>query len=53
MGSNLNKKAYSIKLAERIKATERYTKEGEDRRKTSSAEIGNPAFKTERGWWKK
>jgi|TARA_Y100000034_G_C6799125_1_gene358412 hypothetical protein len=53
MGSNLNKKAYAVKLAERIKSTIKYSEDAEKNREKVSKENGKPAYKSERGWWKK
>ncbi len=42
MGSNLNKKAYAIKLANRIKSTIKYAEEGEK----SRTNIDQAAYKS-------
>ncbi len=47
MGSNLNKKAFGMRLVE---AAEKYEKQQKKNKKSDKV---TPAYKTNRGWWKK
>jgi hypothetical protein len=47
MGSNINKKAFGMRLAE---ATQAYIKQQEKEKKSDKV---TPAYKSNRGWWKK